>query len=860
MRASSPFSSLLLLLLAAGCNDSPHTLATRAALDAPAVGVVDGLTKIRPDFAVPPSATASIEAARNEFEPFQIAVAGGASGVKGLTAVASELVGPAGARIPAADVRFFQEGLYHVNYASNVEGAAGDWPDPLIPDVDAYFGEKRNGLPFDVAAATTRAIWVEVFVPRGLAAGLYAGDVTVSAASGLPTATVHVALRVRDFELPSTASLKSAFGFSVDNACRAHHGETYCTGDADAAPLVAVYGRAALEHRISFFDPYYTFPSNGDFTTFDANTGPLLDGTAAVRLPGAHMTTTALGNKDSAGDQAAATHFAAKGWKDLFDYTCDEPPATCAFSDIPARAAPVHAAGLPTLVTTDLAKVNANGLADAVDIIVPVIDSLQPAGAADNRASYDAFLARSPMKQVWTYQSCDEHGCASGCTAAQASATTSGWPTYMIDSSPIQNRAMQWLDYELRVSGELYFETAMHLDDAWNSHVSGHNALCDFGGNGDGALFYPGTPAQIGGTHDVPVESLRLALIREGMEDYEYLHLLDTLGGGDDARAAAKALFPAAWQVTKATPAALYATRAHLADLIEARLGTGAAPTVIAHADGPVDVHGDGGEFAAVAPIVVAAGAGTARFRMLWDESALYVAADVDDKVLSAIGSGHDGELWNADSVELMIDPMRARAATPGPDVRHVIVSATGDLLEADGAGSGENRAVTMGTSYAVRDDGTVNGGTPAVGYRVIMAVPWSGIGVVPAVGSVLGLDLALDDLDGTSLTSNDWAAITPFAQPIRWNAVQLGAPGGGAPGDGAPGDGTGGNAESGGASGGAGAGGALHAGCSVSIGARDAGGASSGAGAGALVVALLALAWLRERRRAKSVTMTGCA
>src|SRR6185312_10677203 len=151
MCASSPFSSLLLLLLAAGCNDSPHTLATRAALDAPAVGVVDGLTKIRPDFAVPPSTTTSIEAARNEFEPFQIAVAGGASGVKGLTAVASELVGPAGARIPAADVRFFQEGLYHVNYASNVEGAAGDWPDPLIPDVDAYFGEKRNGLPFDVA-------------------------------------------------------------------------------------------------------------------------------------------------------------------------------------------------------------------------------------------------------------------------------------------------------------------------------------------------------------------------------------------------------------------------------------------------------------------------------------------------------------------------------------------------------------------------------------------------------------------------------------------------------------------------------------------------------------------------------------
>jgi len=35
---------------------------------------------------------------------------------------------------------------------------------------------------------------------------------------------------------------------------------------------------------------------------------------------------------------------------------------------------------------------------------------------------------------------------------------------------------MQWMAYKLRVSGELYFETAMHLEDAWNSHVAGHTA------------------------------------------------------------------------------------------------------------------------------------------------------------------------------------------------------------------------------------------------------------------------------------------------------------------------------------------------------------------------------------------------
>src|SRR5690242_14449622 len=105
------------------------------------VGVTDALVKVRPDAAVPPAKSATLDAARNEFEPFQIVVAGGAAGVKGLSAVAHDLVGPDGARIAAANVHLYQEGLYKVLYASNVEGAPGDWPDPLIPDADPRFGE-----------------------------------------------------------------------------------------------------------------------------------------------------------------------------------------------------------------------------------------------------------------------------------------------------------------------------------------------------------------------------------------------------------------------------------------------------------------------------------------------------------------------------------------------------------------------------------------------------------------------------------------------------------------------------------------------------------------------------------------------
>ena len=71
----------------------------------------------------------------------------------------------------------------------------------------------------------------------------------------------------------------------------------------------------------------------------------------------------------------------------------------------------------------------------------------------------------------------------------------------------------------------------------------------DFGANGDGNLFYPGSahgtsdaPA-IGGTHDIPIESMRLKRIRDGREDYELLTALAAQGRGSDAMAIARSTF-----------------------------------------------------------------------------------------------------------------------------------------------------------------------------------------------------------------------------------------------------------------------------------------------------------------------------
>jgi hypothetical protein len=97
----------------------------------------------------------------------------------------------------------------------------------------------------------------------------------------------------------------------------------------------------------------------------------------------------------------------------------------------------------------------------------------------------------------------------------------------MADLSPIYSRVLQWLAYKYQIgyraqgpATELYFETVYAYqfpgNDPWKS-------VYYFSGNGDGTHFYPGTPAKIGGTKHIPIASIRLKMLREGIEDYEYL-------------------------------------------------------------------------------------------------------------------------------------------------------------------------------------------------------------------------------------------------------------------------------------------------------------------------------------------------
>ncbi|MFL5300415.1 MAG: sugar-binding protein, partial [Anaeromyxobacteraceae bacterium] len=731
------------------------------------VSVAGATFKVRRGQAPLAARSVAIAAARNEFEPFQLLVTGPATGV---TATATSLSNGAATIGP---VRLYREDLIRIVTQSAPDAivpAGESLPDALVPDVDELYGEKRNAfVGFNVASGETRAIWGEVRVPETAAPGTYTGSVTVRFAEG--SATIPVSLTVHDFALPTKPSLKSAFGLYY-GAIPSGHGIAW-SGAAFPA-LREKYGALALDHRVSLS---HHDDGDGSIAHFDATYGPLVAGTAATQTPKAALSSLEVttGSTDTAGLKSWYDHFAAQGLGDrLFQYTCDEPPQTCAWTDIPLRQRAAKAANpaYRTLVTSSLAEIRdaeaqyGISIVKDLEIVTPVINYLYDKPglrfAGPQWQSYASFVASGPRKELWSYQSCMSHGCGG------TSSYFTGWPSYTIDASAVRNRAMQWLEFLYRVTGELYFDTAFaYSHDPWSNQW-------DFHGNGDGTLFYPGTPARIGGTTHVPVASIRLKMIREGMEDFEYLKLLADLGDRAMAEREVQALFPTAYQ-TDADPAALMAARDRIARrIVELRGGvvaTGPVPTHEAPFTPGVTVNGDVSEFTAqrIALSGAALGADVAAdVRLAYDDDFLYASWAVKDAAIVVNQGGRDGEVWNGDSVELFLDVANDKAAALDPSHFHFLVNANGDLTDERGNAGAWDRGFTSGAiASAVRT---------STGYAVELKVPWSGLGVAPCAGLVLGLDVAVNDVDqaGTMPKQVDWANLQRFAQPNRWNALRL--------------------------------------------------------------------------------------
>jgi Domain of unknown function (DUF4091) len=551
---------LLLVLLAATA--AALALPTLAAANPATASVYDSLANLRPDRPAPAGGTASaaISAARNEAESFQVLVQAGAAGNPGLRVDVGAIANASGDTLPASAVTISREAYYRVATRSDGEGATGSWPDALIPERDDLYGEDRSAFPYDLGPSAQVAVWVDILVPIDQAAGDYSGTLTVSDATGA-VASVPVGLRVDDFQLPSTSSLKSAYFISWDKICTAFTGNSGCAGASQAWQYETLYAEAALNNRVTLANGYAAGPESPYFSQYFV---PLVQGTdSRVRLPGAKLTSVEVYGP-SCGNCLAPWKAAAEryGFADrFFLYACDEPYSN---ADWEACKRNVEAGekgwpGVHSLVTAPIQA----AASSYVDNFTPLVNDMNPASGS-KRASYNSFLSGSD-KELWMYTSCRSYSCDSS-----EGSEYNGWPGYAIDEPASQARAMGWTSYQYGASGELYYATTTALTTAATNQYSS-------GGNGDGNLFYAGTPGggngsiAVGGSHPIPLETIRLKRIRDGREDYEYLHLLDQQGQGAAALGVVRGLFgpdSSAGHSTTVSSAAMEGARNQLAEAV----------------------------------------------------------------------------------------------------------------------------------------------------------------------------------------------------------------------------------------------------------------------------------------------------
>ncbi|HLG22021.1 MAG TPA: PKD domain-containing protein, partial [Candidatus Manganitrophaceae bacterium] len=513
-------------------------LSTAGTVDAMTVWTDHATVKIRPK--TPPKtgqSSANLKSAKNEFEAFQLIVTADTSALSGVDVNVSDLTDGRGNIIPAASAMIYKEAFINVSTPSTIQGGTGEWPDALIPKRDEYAGEVRNAFPFSVALGRNQPVWIEVYLPPAASAGVYSGSATVTATGQNPV-VVPIQLTVWDFALPSTSSLKSAF--SIDHhLLPAGHGVSGLP-----VALTQLYTQAGLLHRLS--NSYLISPvSLGGWSAFDTTFGSFLDGTVSLpggKLPGNRLTSVQLRDYGHKTDipflRDYAQHFKAKGWFDrLFQYTCDEPPNGCSWDQIKTWSSALHQADpeLRSMVTTSVQNATNGGAASAIDLYVPTIRFMdnKPYGRAPGEEvpGGSGTIGNQRSKygpEVWWYQACGSHGCGMvGGGVYDKEGYHLDWPSYMIDLPAMFSRVMEWQSWKYNIQGELYYDMvyAYGSGDAWVNQYY-------FGGNGDGTLFYPGKPSKIGGTKHIPIESIRLKLIREGMEDYEYMNLLKSAGDG----------------------------------------------------------------------------------------------------------------------------------------------------------------------------------------------------------------------------------------------------------------------------------------------------------------------------------------
>lgn len=513
----------------------------------------------------------ALAAARNEWESFQILLRADAP-VGGVNLEPGDLKGPGGVVIRAADAVLYRQHQLELTLPShrNESFKPGWYPDALIPfrhplakqplPADARF----KAAPFDLPANETHGFWVDILVPPDAKPGKYRGTYRV-AAGDRDAAKIAVELTVWDFELPRLSTLQTALGSPAERMRRYYAQRAKAGKEPEPKDWAAVEAQAAGEvsrHRINATPPSALLTPQKEA---DGSYRFTAEQVEALRkfVDTCHVNAIQTPHPRSAVKDPVAEKEKLHAWLKSFDrlaaelnrpgvtfftYLKDEPNDEEEYHYVQKWGPPVRAAKsvVKVMVVEQTKPQNEKWgtLHGAVDIWCPLFPLHDEETAAQRRALGET---------IWTY------------TALCQRDPTPWWE---IDFPLLNYRAPSWIAWRYHMVGLLYWGGMSYwsgVEDPWTDprtldrRKDGKGPLYQ----GEGTLVYPGRAAG----YDGIAPSLRLKALRDSIEDYEYLAILERAGLRAEAE---KIVLPLAesWFKWETNPAAYGKAREKLAALI----------------------------------------------------------------------------------------------------------------------------------------------------------------------------------------------------------------------------------------------------------------------------------------------------
>jgi hypothetical protein len=502
-----------------------------------------------------------LEGARGEHEAFQIVpvLIPSKTSMAGVEVAASDLVS-GGNRIDNGQISIFLEHYVNVVEASDQGGAVGLWPDALVP----------HTTPFIVSNTMPLPLWIDVEIPINAVPGVYNGQISFSTADSGNLAFQYT-LEVWNITFPKKLYMKANIGLDQEDIAEYHNLETGLLEPSGRA-MARIYAEFLAErgistHGVPVFQPTVTVnPDNRGYSINYAEMQTDIDllltqyDLSNFHFPldrfdilqsgfvgrGESPFTSDFNARFIDYTQKVSTYLSTKGYLDRsFIWFIDEPNSCDDYDLVRDYSNLLRQASIyPDYMVTEQPAPEDDSwgsLHDNVDIFTSEITRFYFMGseAAAREGGQD--------REEWLYTNTNVYP----------------FPSYSIDKQGMETRLFEWFAYQSGFDGIFYFSaTNWTTANPWINPLGYGTGY----GNGCGCLIYPGTICNTyTGQDNVngPVGSIRLELIRQGLEDAQLLYLAgngNPVSGLDDLMTG--------WLNYSHDPEELLAARRSLADSI----------------------------------------------------------------------------------------------------------------------------------------------------------------------------------------------------------------------------------------------------------------------------------------------------